>query len=535
MARRKAAPVDRVDGWQNVMLGLGTSRDKGMYAECLPTRLSQQQCEDLWLGDDMADKIVTALPGDALRSGVDISLSAIEDAEQRAAMLDTITAAVSDLGFEERLLQCLQYERAYGGSAIYVGAVDGRSPEQPLDAKAIRSIRHLTVFERRSLNATQYQDDPMEPDYGKPTMFDVVSWSGVGTGKKIHSSRLILFPGRRVTDRNPTENNGWGESILSLVYDVLRMFNSGWMGAGYTLHDFSVAIMKIKGLASILAANNPTAVATRAQAIEMGRSVSKTILIDADEDYERKTTTLTGLSDVLDQFAKRLSAAAGMPMTRLFGISAAGLNATGEGDARNWYDAVSDYQKSKVLPPYEHFLRLLFASKTGPTAGIEPENWSVKFPPLWQPTEQEQATTRKTVAETDAIYFDMGVVTSAEVRSSRFGGESYSAETVIDSTPSAVEALSLAAAPAATEAESETAQPTEETAAMRAPTIELTPTDLATIVTVNEARAQRGLPPRPDGNVTIAAFQASNAPTIAKAQEALDPNGKQAPTESSAP
>ena len=40
--------------------------------------------------------------------------------------------------------------------------------------------------------------------------------------------------------------------------------------------------------------------------------------------------------------------------------------------------------------------------------------------------EKERATTRKTVAETDAIYYDMGVVTSSEVRSSRFGSDEYS-------------------------------------------------------------------------------------------------------------
>jgi hypothetical protein len=88
-----------------------------------------------------------------------------------------------------------------------------------------------------------------------------------------------------------------------------------------------------------------------------------------------------------------------------------------------------------VLPAYERFLRILFRAKAGPTKGIEPDNWTVSFPPLWQPTEQERATTRKMVAETDAIYYDMGVVTSSEVRSSRFGSDEYSSETVIDNTP----------------------------------------------------------------------------------------------------
>jgi phage-related protein (TIGR01555 family) len=440
------APVQprsiRLDGWQNVLTGLGTSRDKSTYAEVIPTILSQQQCEDLWRGDDMADLIVTALPHDALRETPTLTIASIEDATQRAAAVDAIMAALADLGAKKAVQKALQYERAYGGSAIYVGAVDGSlDAEQPLQTQSIRAIRHLTVFERRQLFAVEYQQNPMAADYGKPTLYQVQSFTGVGTGQKVHASRLVIFPGRRVTDRNPTENEGWGDSVLSLVWDALRIFNQSWLGIGYTMLDFSVAIMKIKGLASILAANSPDAVANRAQAVELGRSIAKTILLDSEEEYERKTTTLSSVPDVLGQVMYRLAAAARMPISKMFGQSASGLNATGEGDARNWYDAVAAYQEDAVRPAYEQLLKLLFASKTGPTKGIEPSNWSLKFPPLWQPTEKERAETRKIVAETDQINFDLGVVTSEELRNSRFGGEEYSPETEIDTSSPIMTAL----------------------------------------------------------------------------------------------
>ena len=416
------------------MTGIGTSRDKSTYAEVMPTLLTQQQCEDLWRGDDMADMIVTALPNDALRETPTVTIASIEDATKRAEAVDVIMAALSDLGVKQAVQKALRYERAYGGAAIYVGAVDGSDPSQPLQMQSIRAIKHLTVFERRQLNAVEWREDPMAADYGKPTLYEVQSFSGVGTGQRVHASRLVVFRGRRVTDRNPTAENGWGDSVLSLVWDALRLFNQSWLGVGYTMTDFSVAILKIKGLASILAANDPAAVATRMQAIEMGRSIAKTIPLDSEEDYERKTTSLTGVPDVLSQLSTRLAAAARMPISKLFGQSASGLNATGEGDARNWYDAVAVYQASDVRPAYEQILKLLFASKSGPTRGIEPDNWALKFPALWQPTAKEQAETRKIVAETDAINYDMGLVTSEELRNARFGGEEYSAETEIDDT-----------------------------------------------------------------------------------------------------
>ncbi len=130
-----------------------------------------------------------------------------------------------------------------------------------------------------------------------------------------------------------------------------------------------------------------------------------------------------------------------MPLSKLFGQSATGLNATGEGDARNWYDAVAAYQTERVRPAYERLLKLLFASKSGPTKGIEPENWALKFPPLWQPTAKEQAETRKIIAETDEINYNLGMASSDELRNSRFGGEEYSPETEIDTSSALVTAL----------------------------------------------------------------------------------------------
>ena len=71
-------------------------------------------------------------------------------------------------------------------------------------------------------------------------------------------------------------------------------------------------------------------------------------------------------------------------------------------------------------------------SKDGPFDGKQPENWSLQFIPLWQNTEEQDAVTRRTTAETDAIYIDRGVLTPDEVAISRFGGNKWSMNTEID-------------------------------------------------------------------------------------------------------
>lgn len=56
------------------------------------------------------------------------------------------------------------------------------------------------------------------------------------------------------------------------------------------------------------------------------------------------------------------------------------------------------------------------------------------------------------------------------------------------------------------------------------PDVQMTPTDLAVVITVNEARASANLPPLdgPDGDLTLAEFKAKHADTIAEGEAAID-------------
>jgi hypothetical protein len=110
------------------------------------------------------------------------------------------------------------------------------------------------------------------------------------------------------------------------------------------------------------------------------------------------------------------------------GQAPAGLNATGESDVRWFYDSIKAQQNTVLRPAINKLVQLAFHALKIP----EPANWTIRFNPLWQMTEEQQAAIRKTQAETDAIYINAGVVTPEEIALSRFGGDAYSTETVID-------------------------------------------------------------------------------------------------------
>lgn len=519
----------RFDGWINALTALGVAgRDKTHGAKFVPDELTDSECEELWIGDDMAARIIETLPGEMLRQGYALKIDAggggsqqdQSDAERQ------MKAKLADLQADESLLRALEYERAYGGGAILLGADDGAmSMDQPLNLQGVRSIEWLNVLMKRELVAAKWYSDPRNKRFGLPMTYTIQP-DAVASGEvskslsqvEVHESRLIIFNGSPVSRRRMQKQNGWGDSVLVRCNKVLSQFGQTWGGAAILLADFAQAVIKIKGLAELLAGTSPKKVIDRAAAVDVARSIARAVIIDAEEDYERKATPLTGLPEMLDKFALRLSAAAGMPVSLLMGQAPAGLNATGAADIRFFYDRVKSIQTKKLQPAIERLIKLIFLTKDGPTRGVEPSNWGIEFASLWQPSEAEVAESRLKTAQKDEIEIRSGVVSPEEVAVSRYGGDKYSMETKID----------LSAREALLEVSAETPQPTATSSSASAGSSTITPSDLASIVKVNEIRIKEGFGPLttasgeldPDGQLTVAAYQAKNAAIVAAANAA---------------
>jgi hypothetical protein len=140
---------------------------------------------------------------------------------------------------------------------------------------------------------------------------------------------------------------------------------------------------------------------------------------------------VAGLPDLLKIFMQHSSAAANIPMTRLFGQQL-GVLAGATETTRDWYDWIQSYQEEHCKPQVEYLIKLFMLAKDGINKGKEPEEWFFEFNSPWQETDKEKADTRKVIAETDQIYINGGVISPEEVAINRFGPEGYSPETVID-------------------------------------------------------------------------------------------------------
>lgn len=378
-----------------------------------------------------------------------VAQQAANDAKEKMAVGKKALQKLQQLEAQAKFFEAFVWARVFGGSIMVLGIDDGGrgddSMAQPLDEKDIRKFEFLAVFDRWDVDVYTWYRDPKHEKFGLPETYRIRQTASAGgtdspmANQIVHETRTIRFDGTMVNRRRRIRNAGWADSIYIKISDVIRDFASAWGGAAHLMQDFAQMVFKMKGLQAAVSSDRSGLVLKRMTLMDMSRSMTRAIPIDADgEEIERQQTPISGMPEMLDRFALRLAAAAHIPVTRLFGQSPAGLNATGDADIRNFYDYIGGLQIRDMLPKLNRVLHLLFISKDGPTGGVEPKNWSVAFNPLWQLDEAQLATMRKTQADTDASYITNQVLTPEEVAMSRFGGDAYSVETTLDTEARAV-------------------------------------------------------------------------------------------------
>jgi len=432
----------RLDSIANIFTGLGDAlhdRLKGNTFE--PNRqLGDGELSALY-NDEPIGRLICELPGfDALRKG--FTLVVANDNEG-----DDIGAKVKDyltkLEVVSALARANDFDRAFGGAAILVGVDDGsKSFAEPVNEKNVRALLYLRVLDRRRLRPWTIDDDPRSATYNQPTIWAVLpeevftaqpdAVQAIRPVELVHTSRLVIFPGRNVSDDRKARNGGWGDSIFQACLNPLEHDATAWATLAQLISRASQGVIKVKDLATLATSNDQEAVQARFSLIKLGRSIVKDLVIDADESFEQQPPNFGNLPDVLYLVMHELAASVQIPVTRLYGMSPGGLNATGESDSRNWEDVVESVQTHRLEPRLRRLIDLVFLAKDGPTQGQPAESYEVAWEPLRQMTAKEQAELRKIVAETDAIYVDKEVLTPEEVAINRFRADGWSAETTID-------------------------------------------------------------------------------------------------------
>lgn len=426
----------RHDGYVNAFMGHGTTRDRRTYTRHQTAHVNDVQAIDLRRGNWLAARICELRDADAYRRAYELKLEDKDTAEN-------VMAAIEGLGLNKKAMEAGQTEMTCGGAALFP-VLDGAlgKLEDPLELKEgepskIGKVLAIHLLEPRELTPVAWYTDINHPKFRRPERYRLTPLTSGMAGAvisqvEIHESRLAIYPGKRITEQPlPGQRLGWGDSALNAVHETLSDFGVSWGSAATILHNFTQRVFKYKGLMDTLREEGGEAlIQKRVATTDMVANALRALILDGDDDFISVSTSVSGLAEMLIQFAQVISAAADIPMTRLFGMSPAGLNATGEYDAEGWYERVGIRQDDHTHT-VEWLIRLLLLSADGPTNGQEPDVWSIEWRPLAEPSEKEDAETRKLTAETDKIYWEIGAP-AEDILRSRFDGDTYSRETTID-------------------------------------------------------------------------------------------------------
>lgn len=393
-----------VSGYSNNTSGLGTERDKGTSGTWTYGRMDYLQITAMYQKSWLAKRGVDVPVMDMLRQGWSWGL----DPKEQTKLDDEWNR----LNGYKHLRQALTWARLFGGAAIYIGT-DDEDLSEPLDPEAISAggVKYLTSIPSHYLVATRIELDPLEPSFGLPPSYYVSSSSSSRGAQAIHHSRFIRFIGNARPAFVHNVHDSWGDSVLEVVERTISDFAAGQRGIGNLLQEASLDVIAIDGLYDGLANGGLEYVEALTKRTEMNmdmKSSLNALMIDGKDKYEQKTATFSNLHELGIYLLKLVAAAFGMPMTKFFGQAPAGLNTTGEGDERNYFDTISSIQESDLRPALEQLFAPIKHS-----AGIDCEAGRLVFNPLRQMTEKEAAEINEKNAKTLETFARTQVVPDA--------------------------------------------------------------------------------------------------------------------------
>ena len=407
--RERGSSIVARDGLINLMTALGTQRSKRAHFQwAYGNMVNYGQFEAAYQESWLARRIVDVIPSDMIR----------EWREIKCDKADEVRAEEDRLQVAAKVEEALRYSRLYGGGGLLM--ITDQDLTQPLDPTKIGKggLKRLVPLDRWYLSAGDVNVmDILSEDYMLPSFYMI-------NGAKdaiVHRSPVIRFIGEPLPLRLSLQVSGWGDSALRQAMEVVEDFVSSVGGIAESMQEFNVDTIRKPGLMDDLGTDQGTAILKRFETWAMMKSSIRVSLLDGEEDYQRNSLTYSGIADIIELQMKMVAGAAHTPVTKLFGDSAKGLNATGEGDDVNYNTYIKSQQSSKLDPALRKLDEVLVRS----ALGSFPDDFNYVWRPLDIPDPNEEATANKTQADADIAYLDAGVVSISQIQRNLQAKEKY--------------------------------------------------------------------------------------------------------------
>lgn len=416
MARKKtrAQPAKQdnavytADSFQNVLARLGAGMPSLLEATSYPlTRLTQDYTtlNSLYRNHWIVRKIVDVIPEDMCKNWFKLKTQV---APEQLSKLEKVLRRTQT---KARILEGLKWGRLYGGAAGII-LLDGESAymDEPLDYRLIMpgSYKGLLILDRWSGISPELElvSDITSPDFGLPKYYQMTLQDG--RMLRVHHSRVLRFTGNTLPLWEAWAEQQWGASVVEAVFDELKKRDNTSFNIANLVFLANLRIYKtsMTDLLSLGDTQLQQDFYNAMQTINWMMNNSGMTIIGKDDEFDSKQYTFTGLNDVYESFMLDIAGACEIPVTRLFGRSPAGFNATGESDLTNYYDSIEEKQEAYLAPILDKLLPVIALS----TWGMVPDDLDYEFNPLRKADPKENADLAKSMTESVITVFNANLI-----------------------------------------------------------------------------------------------------------------------------
>jgi phage-related protein (TIGR01555 family) len=398
------------DAFQNALARLGWGMPNFIEATNYPlTRLTKnyQLMNSLYRSHWVVRRIIDVIPEDMCKNWYQIVSQLPPD------VIERITRLERRARIKAKILEGLKWGRLYGGAAAVI-MIDGHEDilDQPLDLDMVfpGSFKGLLVVDRWSgiYPGPDLVTDVNDPEFGLPEMYQIVNNATRAT-VNVHHSRVLRFTGRELPFWEKQAEMYWGASEIEHVFDELRKRDNTSWNIANLVFIANLRVLKMEGIGQLLATANEKVkqdVYNTIQAQNWLMNNFSMYVLGKEDEFDTKQYTFSGLAEIYENFMMDVAGAAEIPVTKLFGRSPAGLNATGESDLQNYYDTIEEKQEAYLRPVLDKLLPVLFMSELGAV----PDDLDYRFNPVRRSSDAEKSDLAYKNVEAISKAYNDGVI-----------------------------------------------------------------------------------------------------------------------------
>lgn len=394
------------DAFSNPLFRLGWGSQSPLEATEYPlTRMTDNYAllNSLYRDNWVVQNVVGLMVDDMLREWYKLK------GDVSPEMQDALERTERQTRIRDRMNAGLRWGRLYGGAAGLILVRGQENLERPLDLELVfpGSFQGLYILDRW-MGITTTDGLVMEAGEPVPEYYSITDARG-HTAARVHHSHVIRFTGRDLMELERQAEMYWGESEVEALYKEVVAHDNVSANMAALTFQANINTMEVKGLEQLFSIGSGQAQRRfwqTMQAQSVLRSNFGTQLVEQGTKLTNQQYTFTGLQDVYESMCLNLCGASHYPMTKLFGRSPAGMNATGESDLKNYYDYVDSQREAKLRPALQKLLPVLAMSAWG----FVPEDLDFTFPPLWTPTAKEVAEIAKVKSEAIVAGYQAGLM-----------------------------------------------------------------------------------------------------------------------------